>query len=66
MFLLVVSLTLVTLSSAKPRYILEVEEKESDNEGDEEEGRLDEDEGDQDEVVVEGQDDRDYRMVIIL
>ena len=66
MFLLVVPLTLITLSSAKPRYILEVEEKESDKEGDEEEGRLDEDEGDQDEVVVEGQDDRDYRMVIIL
>ena len=62
MFLLVVSLTLITLSSAKPRYILEVEDKE----GDEEDGILAEDEGDQDEVVVGGQDDRDYRMVIIL
>ena len=66
MFLLVVSLTHITLSSAKPRYILEVEEKESDKERDEEDGRLAEDEGDQDEVVVGGQDDRDYRMVIIL
>ena len=62
MFLLVVSLTHITLSSAKPRYILEVVDKE----GDEEDGRLAEDEGDQDEVVVGGQDDRDYRMVIIL
>ena len=66
MFLLVVPLTLITLSSAKPRYILEVEEKESDKERNEEDGRLAEDEGDQDEVVVHGQDDRDYRMVIIL
>ena len=62
------SLTLATLSFAKPRYIIEVEDKKGDGERDEEEGRLAEDKGDhdQDEVAVGGRDARDYRMVIIL